>query len=101
MTGDASDSTPYLGVLANLLANVRPFARGERRIPTRAAWDSVLNNPGKENEQYTPQKVRLFLRRLLSCGKAIMHCLEGDWKGFLGYYFGFKVIESGYFFTDK
>ena len=60
MTGDASDSTPYLGVRANLLANVRPFAQGERRLPTRAAWDSVLNNPGKENEQYSPQKRATF-----------------------------------------
>jgi hypothetical protein len=101
MTGDASDSTPYLGIRANLLANVMPFAPGERRLPTRAAWDSVLNNPGKENEQYSPQKKRPSLRHLLFRGKAIMHCLEGGWKRFLDYFFGFKVIESGYFFTDK
>lgn len=56
MTGHASDSTPYLGVRAALLANVGPFAQIERRMPARDAWDTVLDNPGKENEQYSPQK---------------------------------------------
>ena len=49
-----------------------------------------------------PYKKELpFLHRLLSCGKAIMHCLEGGWKVFLDYSIGFEVMESGYFFTDK
>jgi hypothetical protein len=101
MKGDASGSTPYLGVRANLLANVRPFARGEKRIPTRAAWDSVLNNPEKENELYSIQKRATFPPSFAFLCQGNYALIGGRLEGFLGYSFWFKVIESGYFFTDK
>jgi hypothetical protein len=60
MAGIASDSKSYLGVHACESSNVRPIALGEWRLATNAAWDTLLHNPERKNEQYSPQKMRLW-----------------------------------------
>jgi hypothetical protein len=72
----APDPTPYLGTLANLLADVRPFethTNGSRQpgscqlgLPGTPCWTS-----GEEVEQHTAKKAK-SMSNGLSCDKAII-----------------------------
>ncbi|HXR40512.1 MAG TPA: hypothetical protein VN776_15530 [Terracidiphilus sp.] len=56
MKVDLSNPTPYLGVLAHLPADFRPFARDEKRVLAWAALDTDAGQSGERELSAFPTK---------------------------------------------
>jgi len=59
-TGFCIRTNAYLGVPANLLADVMPIAQGERRVQNWFALGIDAGQSGEKYEQHSPQETRLL-----------------------------------------